>query len=161
MTADKTLGKETIAMSLTIELRPETERWVHDEAARAGTTPDHLIAGIVERSLPARNGAAPDLAEEFQSLVEWWERDTAPLSSIEQMAMHPAYQRVIGMGKDVVPLILRKLQVEPDHWFWALKAITGENPMKREHAGKLKLMAEDWLRWGAAKGLIGQDTSHA
>lgn len=141
-------------MTHAIEITPDTERCIQEEAARIGIPADDLIVHILDRRFQTVNGTAKDIAEEFQSLVEWWERDTAPISSIEQMAMHPAYQRVIGMGKEIVPLILKQLQQEPDYWFWALKAITGENPMKREHAGNLELMTEDWLQWGAEKGLI-------
>jgi hypothetical protein len=35
------------------------------------------------------------------------------------------------MGRDVVPLILADLRKEPYQWFWALRAITGEDPCRR------------------------------
>ena len=67
--------------------------------------------------------------------------------------MHPAYQQVIGMGWDVVPCILSELETAPDHWFWALTAITGQDPVLPDHRGKLRLMAQDWVRWGTANEL--------
>lgn len=47
-----------------------------------------------------------------------------------EMAMHPAYQRIIGLGPEVAPLLLRELERQPDHWFWALKALTGADPRR-------------------------------
>ena len=66
--------------------------------------------------------------------------------------MHPAYQQIIGMGEYALPLIFQALQREPDHWFWALGAITGENPVPDAHAGDLDAMTSDWLSWGDAHG---------
>jgi len=62
--------------------------------------------------------------------------------------MHPAYQRIIGMGKDAIPIVLNEMSVRPGHWFWALRAITGENPVPAGHAGNIKAMSEDWIEWG-------------
>ena len=68
------------------------------------------------------------------------------------MAMHPTYQQIIGMGEPALPLIFQDLRREPDHWFWALGAITGENPVPDAHAGDLDAMTHDWLSWGEAHG---------
>lgn len=69
--------------------------------------------------------------------------------------MLPAYQRIIGMGPDAVPLILAQLEAEgddPDQWFWALRAITAANPVKPEDQGNTVKMAEAWLRWAKHEG---------
>jgi hypothetical protein len=70
------------------------------------------------------------------------------------MALLRPYQRIIGMGAPVVPLILEELRREPDQWFWALEAITGENPVPAGSAGKVREMAAAWLEWGKRHGLI-------
>ena len=88
----------------------------------------------------------------FLELTEQWRRETGMMSLVSKMSMHPAYQRIIGMGQAVVPLILRELEQEPDHWFWALQAITGANPVKSEQRGRLKQMAEAWIQWGRENG---------
>jgi len=92
------------------------------------------------------------LAQEFQTLAETWRRKTAFFSFMPQRALHPAYQRIIGMGWGVVPLLLRELQRQPDHWLWALQAITGERPAQGTET--LGAAAEAWLNWGRARGLL-------
>src|SRR5207248_10868742 len=98
--------------------------------------------------------AVPDAKLEslFQSLVRQWKEERGPSSSTTELAMCPAYQRIIGLGLAVVPLLLRELERAPDHWFWALKAITGADPVPPTHRGKLREMAQDWLAWGREQG---------
>ena len=79
---------------------------------------------------PVRVGEA-DEQNKFRRLAEQWLRETAHTSSLKKACMHPAYQRIIGMGIVVVPYLLRELEQRPDHWFWALNAITEEDPAQR------------------------------
>ncbi|MCX5831109.1 MAG: hypothetical protein NT140_04355 [Deltaproteobacteria bacterium] len=90
----------------------------------------------------------------FYRLKSQWEAETTFLSSLSDIAMHPAYQQIIGMGPVVIPLILREMKKEPGHWFWALKSITGDDPVPPENRGKIKAMTEDWLIWGKEQGYI-------
>ena len=85
----------------------------------------HMVEALVDGST---GDATPSggLARKFQELAETWRRETGFFSFMQQRALHPAYQRIIGMGWVVVPLLLRELQRQPDHWLWALQAITGE-----------------------------------
>jgi len=57
------------------------------------------------------------------------------------------------MGREALPLILGALRREPDHWFVALRRITGEDPVPEDARGDLHRMAEAWLRWGAEHGI--------
>jgi len=90
----------------------------------------------------------------FAELTDTWRKETAIFSSATTIAMHPAYQRIIGMGEKVIPLILRELQKEPDHWFWALSAITGDNPIQPEDAGDIEKMRNAWLEYGKEHGYL-------
>lgn len=90
----------------------------------------------------------------FDELVENWHQGTALMSSVNLMAMHPAYQRIIGMGREAIPLILKELEKQPDHWFWALNAITGDNPVDLEDEGDIGKMSDAWLKYGKDKGFI-------
>jgi hypothetical protein len=87
----------------------------------------------------------------FQELYQEWQKERGARSSITETSMMPAYQSIIGMGQDAVPLILRQLRLEgdqPDQWFWALRSITTANPVDPRDQGNFPKMAEAWLRWG-------------
>ncbi len=102
---------------------------------------------------PPPSAAAPAALEAlFDSLVDRWKQERGPSSSTTELAMCPSYQRIIGLGPAVVPLLLRSLERAPDHWFWALKAITGADPVPPPHRGKVREMAQDWLAWGREQG---------
>ena len=103
---------------------------------------------------PIKTATPTDLAIRFRALADQWRRETGPLSSSSRIAAHPAYQEIIGMGPAVLPLILRELQEHGDHWFAALRAISGENPVPQKYAGRIPKIAECWLEWGRGKGYI-------
>ena len=92
--------------------------------------------------------------QRFTELADQWEIETVFLSSSEQASKHPDYQEIIGMGKQAVPLILERMQAERGHWFIALRAITGANPVKPADRGKVAVMQASWLEWGEANGYI-------
>jgi hypothetical protein len=94
------------------------------------------------------------LRERFQRLSAEWKEQSRYLSNTAQMATLRPYQRIIGMGLPAVPLILEELRREPDQWFWALEAITEENPVPPEAAGKVREMARAWIDWGKRQGLL-------
>jgi len=116
---------------------------------------------VRERRYPNRSRAIRAALQEesgldaaFADLSETWRRETGHLSSITQKALHPAYQRIIGLGSRAVPLILHEMEREPDHWFWALRAITGEDPVPPDDAGHMKRMTDAWLGLGRERGWI-------
>ena len=95
---------------------------------------------------------------QFQKLISQWHEQREGMSWIAEMAMCPAYQSIVGMGPSVIPLVLAQLESEgdePDHWFWALQAITEVNPVADADRGNIVKMAEAWLRWGAQQGYAG------
>jgi len=92
------------------------------------------------------------LSARFGQLVETWRREVGPISFTAQMVIHPAYQQIIAMGLAAVPFLLRELEDQPDHWFWALEVITGENAVLPAHVGSVRSMAQDWLDWGKRHG---------
>jgi hypothetical protein len=96
--------------------------------------------------------AAESLEQRFARVSAVWRKETWHLSSSTRMAEHPAYREIISLGEPVVPLLLRELATRPDHWFSALKAITGANPVDPTDHGRIDKMAAAWLAWGRAHG---------
>jgi hypothetical protein len=90
----------------------------------------------------------------FQLLAEKWKEDSKFLSFSKDIVQLPTYQAIIEMGKPALPHILEEMQIQPNHWFTALKTITGENPILSEHRGNLQSMTNDWLLWGKKNQLI-------
>jgi len=96
----------------------------------------------------------PATPEVFAELVKQWKAERGPTSSAARMAKIPAYQKIIAIGKPAIPLLLDELKREPDHWFFALHAITGENPVPEKDNGKIADMAKAWLAWGKSRGHV-------
>ena len=95
-----------------------------------------------------------ELFEEFVNLAAQWQAETASASTARRIVSHPAYLRIIGMGDCAVPWILDQLEGEEAHWFEALHAITGANPVRDEDRGVYSKMAQAWLAWGRENGWI-------
>jgi len=97
---------------------------------------------------------SPVVASEFARLAKQWRRETGLLSIAKQKAVHPAYQKIIGMGRDAVPLILKELEERGGDWIWALEMIVrDENPAVG--LTNFREAADAWLKWGRANGLVG------
>ncbi len=88
----------------------------------------------------------------FDRLANEWRSAIRYVSSLSQMVTHPAYQRIIGMGAEAIPLMLERLGHQPEHWFWALKSISGQDPVPEEERGDVEAMSRTWLSWGREHG---------
>ncbi len=93
-----------------------------------------------------------EMVQKFAALASEWELEVAGCSFVAEKYSHPAYQQIIEMGPAVIPLLLRELEIKPNHWFEALRAITGANPIQPEQRGRIKQMAQAWLNWGREHG---------
>ncbi len=100
-----------------------------------------------------------ELRRQFEELSARWKGESRYLSSTTEIATNPAYQRIIGMGMPVVPLILEDLRRQPFHWFWALNAITGDDPIPESMRGQVRDMAAAWIDWGVENKLIATNDS--
>jgi hypothetical protein len=94
-----------------------------------------------------------DVESLFAELADRWEAETLVLASPVEAAMHSAYQRIIGLGLQVITFILERLQQTRRYWFWALAAITGENPAAG--AGSTRAAVDAWVDWGRERGYLG------
>ena len=105
-----------------------------------GKSTGNLIANTYEDHTLSR--------EDFNRLAAEWKSQAEFLASPTKIAELPAYQAIIAAGPAAVPLILDELRREPDHWFVALKRITGEDPVPEDALGDIERMTQGWLDWG-------------
>lgn len=108
-------------------------------------------------SKPRHESAAARL---FHKEAMKWKDDTMHWSSAARIISHPSYLRIIGLGRkfkegEIERLILQELEYEPYHWFDALAAITGENPVGPNDDFDTAVNA--WLEWGRQEGIIAND----
>jgi hypothetical protein len=96
--------------------------------------------------------AAAWVEKKFLRLRDEWKSQRGPESSTLRLEMHPSYQKIIGMRPAVVPLLLCELETSLDSWFWALRAITEEDPVPADLRGDGEAMANAWLRWARNRG---------
>ena len=119
--------------------------------------PETKIALAHQFSYKPRRVYSSLVEREFSRLSEEWKNDTMHWSSVTKMISHRNYLGIIGLAGrtrkgEVERLLLRELQREPAHWFDALSAISGEDPVEPNH--DFDQAKEAWLEWGREKGLI-------
>jgi hypothetical protein len=118
----------------------------------------YIVAEHFAEQIAKRRHASGRLLETaFREHVEKWKKETRHWSSITKMIAHPSYLRIIGLsgmssGHRLERLLLHELHEEPDHWFAALTAITGEDPVRPRNNFDGAVKA--WLAWGQRKGLV-------
>ena len=127
-----------------------------EENAEVSTLDMSPEMAVAMRLVERRKG----LKKRFLRLVADWKKQRDTLSSSPaDYAMCPAYQKIIAIGPEAVPLILEELQRHPDHWFWALHVLTDADPVPRAKRGIFKEMVRAWLEWGERSGYVFSQTA--
>jgi hypothetical protein len=131
-----------------------SELWIAEENSRSNYKDLDQISSYTLITKATR--------ERFKILSIKWKTETSLLSNVTQKAMHPAYQQIIGIGKEAIILMLEDFcSGSYVDWFWALSAISGENPISKEQAGNIEAMASAWIKWGKEKGYLSDSTQKA
>jgi hypothetical protein len=86
--------------------------------------------------------------KEFAELAAQWKRETALYGYLSKIVMHPAYQRIMAMGPEVIPFILSDLEKKPVHWFWALHNLAPKGQDPAEGLTTIEDARQAWLKWG-------------
>jgi len=128
--------------------------FLNDDSNYFVPIPVALVA-IIGDNPEIRESIVDAVKKEFTNLASQWTHDVEGMSSTVEMVKHPAYQKIVSMGKVVVPFLLEDLRQNPLYWLPALRQITQQNPVQPEQRGKVKQMAEAWLNWGKQEGYIG------
>jgi hypothetical protein len=137
-------------MTLTLNLSPELEKCLQERAAASGQDVGGFVRQLLEKEL---RFSQKELEQRFLRLLNRWRSETDHLSSSTQITGHAAYQEIIGLGREALPLLLQELERSHDgHLSKALTAITGARPVPPEDRGRIKKVAEAWLRWARETG---------
>lgn len=116
--------------------------------------PDGLFGALLPLEPNRLSEKSPDsLRERFNALADSWIVETRLSSSVSETCMHPAYQQIIGLGSDVLPLILEDVESGELHWGWALQALTGHDAAAG--AKTLPEARDAWIRWGRSHFILG------
>jgi hypothetical protein len=107
-------------------------------------------------TVPGKQAPAAEPVEGVEEKVRQpaavWLAETAYISSSSDLAAHPAFQEIVGMGPAVIPLLLRELEHRTGHRHRALRRITGADPVPPADRGTIDKAAEAWLGWGRERG---------
>lgn len=121
--------------------------------AEATTVSDSMDLSRTLLFFPA-SATVENTERKFRRLKEEWKDATQFMSSTTGITSVDPYLQIVALGPDALPIILEELKMAPDHWFQALRAITGEDPVEPEYWGDLRAMSEAWLAWGRQRGFV-------
>lgn len=95
----------------------------------------------------------------FMQLAEAWRDETKGVSIMRDRILNQNYQKIIGLGPKVVPILIRELVFRPDHWFHALKMITDSNPAGPEDKGDFERIRAAWIEWAKAHRMLNEEAT--
>lgn len=135
----------------------ETPQQSESKIDLSQSAPFVVQAALIDGSLwfqlvSAQNKLTEPAVAKFKRLAAEWRRDTRFVSAVRRKVAHPAYLKIIGMGKDALPFILKDLDDRPADWIPALISITDENPAKADNTFEQAVKA--WLKWGRDHDLL-------
>lgn len=140
-----------MSQSVTVNLPSDLYVRIKERADRARrSVEEEAVEMLAATAASAQLGET--VSAKFQRLANAWHTAVAHLSSSSKRESHPAYQEIIAMGPAVIPSLLGDLEINRRHWFTALTAITGVNPVAEEDAGNVPRMIDAWLQWGRGQG---------
>jgi predicted HTH domain antitoxin len=161
-------GEQERHMQIELACRFYARGWLSlGQAARmAGLDQYAFGVALAERGIPRQYGLteaqedldrgkvahSEELGKEFERLAKQWKEETSLHSSLGEIFTNDAYQRIMAMGHEALPLILSDLQKTPAHWFYALEKIVG-----RDMAGGADTFDDAraaWLEWGHKSNYI-------
>jgi hypothetical protein len=83
----------------------------------------------------------------FNYYYEEWNKEIKYQSSTDAITNNAFFKKIIALGSEVIPYIIEALRDMPSFLIIALYKITGVNPIKSDHRGKIKEMTRDWIEW--------------
>src|SRR5437016_2875456 len=74
-----------------------------------GLPPGPVLITLARADQVANGPPQTDAATRFEKLATAWKSSTKFVSNVSTKILSPDYQKIIGMGKDAIPLILKDL----------------------------------------------------
>jgi hypothetical protein len=90
---------------------------------------------------------SPNDRKRYTELRDAWKAETMFVSSSSEIYFNRNYQRIIGMGSSVLPLIRKDLLERNGDWSWALACITNKDLVPKEKWGDYEEERKIWLAW--------------
>jgi hypothetical protein len=90
----------------------------------------------------------------FEMYKGAWLAETMFSSNTDEIVSNRNYLEIIKVGKPFLKLILEDLETTHNHWFYALAEITQQNPVKKESAGNMIEMTNDWIDWAKKNSIM-------
>ena len=84
---------------------------------------------------------------QFESLKNKWYSEIMFVSNPNIIVENANYKKIIELGINVVPFLVKDMKENNTHWFVALQSILKVNPIKPEHNGFVKMMVNDWAEY--------------
>jgi hypothetical protein len=109
---------------------------------------------LSDKPLRIRVADDPRLNETIFGLAQKWQQERLRGADIHEIIESPSYQEIVKIGQRAIRPLLLMVRRNPDHWFPALVAITRANPVPAESEGRIKEMADAWIKWGKERGYI-------
>jgi hypothetical protein len=150
------IGSPTVSQNFSLGPIPSLPTTIGTSTIGNGVIQFDLVKKwISNKPLRIRIADDPTMNEVVVQLAKQWMDERPRGSEIHEMVKTPSYQAIIVLGYRAVRPLLLMLQQNPDHWFYALHEITGENPVPIESEGRLIEMASAWIKWGKEHGYLG------
>lgn len=118
-----------------------------DEANILACNYSNAISSFTGNSILVLGKIENEEFKKFLTLKNKWKSETCYFSSSISIFNNSAYREIINLGSKSIPWIIRELKKTDDHWFFALKEITGVNPVNPINYGIIPKMKEDWVNW--------------
>lgn len=95
-----------------------------------------------------------ELRERFDALADAWEAHCEAHRAASNpfvYVKHDAFDAIVAMGADALPLIIERYRTGSVFWAAALARITGKTEFGNGVTGKLEQARAQWLAWWDAQ----------
>jgi hypothetical protein len=85
------------------------------------------------------------LEDKFNALADAWDDHNLGSPKIDYRSL--SVLQIIGMGPNVIPFLIKRLESGETRWIFALKCITGEEAESPDMRGDANQVIDSWSNW--------------